>query len=100
VSKPGNSRRRAGVQTDHGAATGIGTPGERARYVTHEEQLRALVAHMRRRDRRLSRAVVKVFSADARLLGAFGAVLTFVAEQSRRDARGDGGARRRAWTPT
>ena len=89
MSKPGNSRRRAGVQTDHGAATGIGGPGERARYVTHEDQLRAVLAHMRRRDRHLSRAIVKVFSADPRILGAFGTVLTFVAEQSRRD----GGAR-------
>ena len=93
MSKPGNTRRRAGVATDHGTATGIGAPGERARYVTHEEQLRALVAHMRRRDRQLARAIVAAMSAPPRTLGAFGAVVAFVAEQSRRDARGDGGAR-------
>ena len=95
MSKPGNSRRRAGVQTDHRAATGIGigTPSERARYVTHEEQLRALVAHMRRRDRHRARAIVTALAAPPRTLGAFGAVVAFVAEQSRRDARGDEGAR-------
>jgi hypothetical protein len=58
------------MQTDHRAATGIGTSGERARYVTHEEQLRALVVHMRRRDRHLARAIMTALSAQPRTLGA------------------------------
>ena len=87
MSKPGNTRRRAGVATDHGTATGIGAPGKRVHYVTHEEQLRAVLAHMRRRDRHLSRAIVKVFSADPRILGAFGRILLFVANEGRRAAR-------------
>jgi hypothetical protein len=84
VSKPGNTRRR-GEQTDHTA------PAARPRYVTHEEQYRALVAHMRRRDRRVARALVTVLSADVSptVLAEFGVVLDFVADQERsRVARG------------
>ncbi|HWU91467.1 MAG TPA: hypothetical protein VN253_29570 [Kofleriaceae bacterium] len=78
MSAPGNTGRRAGRK-----------PGKRSGYVSHEDQLRALVAHMRRRDRQLARAIVTVLSTDARTLGAFGVVLAFVEEQ----ARSDGGAR-------
>ncbi|HWU88947.1 MAG TPA: hypothetical protein VN253_16890 [Kofleriaceae bacterium] len=78
MSAPGNTGRQAGRKH-----------GKRASYVSHEDQLRALVAHMRRRDRQLARAIVTMLSADARTLGAFGAVLTFVDHQARRD----GGAR-------
>ena len=89
MSKPGNTRRR-GRQTDHGTATGIGAPGERARYVTHEEQLRELVAHMRRRNRRLARAIVTALSAPPRTLAAFGEIARFVVKQARREGRREG----------
>jgi len=88
VSKSGNTRRRAGVATDHSTATGIGGPGERARYVTHEEQLRAVLAHMRHRNQHLARAIATMLSAEARTLDAFGSVLSFVANEGRRGARG------------
>jgi len=78
VSKPGNPRRR-GWQTDHTA------PAERPRYATREEQLAALVAHMRRRDQRVASAIVTMLSADVSptVLASFGAVVDFVANQGR-----------------
>ena len=77
MSAPKNTDRRAGG------------PGTRARYISHEDQLRALVAHMRRCDQQLAHAIVTMLSADARTLDAFGVVAAFIDQQ----ARGDGGAR-------
>ena len=68
---PGETMPQVGEQTAH------------ARYATREEQLAELVDHMRRRDRRLARALVAALSADARTLDAFGTLLSFVARQSR-----------------
>ena len=69
---PGATMPPVGGQTAH------------ARYATREEQLAELVDHMRRRGRRLARAMVMALSADARTLDAFGTLLSFVARQSRR----------------
>lgn len=69
------------------------TGGEVARYFTREEQLDELVEHMRRRDRRLARAIVAMLSAPPRTLAAFGTVLAFVRRQTLHDARRAGGER-------
>ena len=76
MTAPGNTGPRAGGATDR----------ERTGYVTREEQYRALVDHMRRRDRRVARAIVTVLS-DARptVLASVGEVLGFVANQAWHD---------------
>jgi len=64
---------------------------ERPAYVTHEQQLRALLEHMRHRDRRLARAIRLTLSAEPQALAAFGEVMEFVADEARREARARGG---------
>lgn len=57
------------------------------RYLTHEEQAEELLAHLRRRERRVYEALLKILSVrDEKLLRAFAILMDFVVGLSQRSA--------------